>query len=382
MAVIPVANKHEDTAVNQHLVPQCYMREWGYNPKKSSVWVYEKDCSVVETDIEEINHIYGSKPIKKINAIDNYYDIKAGCYFMPQEALDEIFGPTMHLIVKFEEQVLDTEKKRNDKFKLFDEWIITDDLGVELTETERLALKQYFSDARYVFIEKEWDRQYENNWRDYIKNLEEKIRKTKAGIDCKVIDGKTVSSIITGDIISEIVKLLIVFDIRGFSTDNYLNKKIDEVWNVLPKEFAEMELEPEDRMHPIETTVKEWFRHEYILHICYDILKDKHITGVAKTIWDAYKTHLVPRFCLTDMSYPFVTSERPAFINILETGEQEQIFVALPTMLICMGRGNPGQFFINNLSKDEVDYYNKVVVQNNELIISCTDKFNIEKCFD
>ena len=41
MANIPIADKHEDTATNQHLVPRCYMREWAYNPNKSSVWLYQ-----------------------------------------------------------------------------------------------------------------------------------------------------------------------------------------------------------------------------------------------------------------------------------------------------------------------------------------------------
>lgn len=31
MANIPIADKHKDTATNQHLVPRCYMREWAYN---------------------------------------------------------------------------------------------------------------------------------------------------------------------------------------------------------------------------------------------------------------------------------------------------------------------------------------------------------------
>lgn len=121
MANIPIADKHEDAAINQHLVPKCYMKEWAYNPKKSSVWFYQRDKEGKETDVDIINISYASKQIRKINAIDNYYDIKAGCYFMPQEALDEIFGPTMHLKVVLDGINLDTEKKRNEKFGLLNE---------------------------------------------------------------------------------------------------------------------------------------------------------------------------------------------------------------------------------------------------------------------
>ena len=47
-------------------------------------------------------------------------------------------------------------------------------------------------------------------------------------------------------------------------------------------------------------------------------------------------------FILTDAKHPFVTSERTVFMNILDNGQKEHIFVALPTMLISMGRGDKG----------------------------------------
>lgn len=58
MANIPIADKHKDTATNQHLVPRCYMREWAYNPNKSSVWLYQRDSGGEETDVDKINISY------------------------------------------------------------------------------------------------------------------------------------------------------------------------------------------------------------------------------------------------------------------------------------------------------------------------------------
>lgn len=379
MANIPIADKHEDTATNQHLVPQCYMREWAYNPNKSSVWLYQRDSGGEETDVDKINISYGSKQIKKINAIDNYYDIKAGCYFMPQEALDEIFGPTMHLTVTLDGVSLDTEKKRNEKFGLFDEWIVSGVDGNVITEEEKVDLKKYFDEARFVFIEKEWDHQYENNWRTYINDFYNKILQTKSGIGCNSVGEKNISTLVTAEMISEIIKLLIVFDIRGFSLDEYINEQIDSIFDILPSEIFDMELEPEDRMHPMETTVRECFRHQFILHLCYDILKGNQMSGIVKTIWEGYKEHLIPRFCLTDAKHPFMTSERPVFMNILDNGQKEHIFVALPTMLISMGRGDKGQFFVCNLSPDEVDAYNRTIAKNNEFIISRDSNLDVNK---
>lgn len=379
MAKIPIADKHEDTATNQHLVPKCYMREWAYNPKKSSVWLYQRDNGVEETDVDKINILYGSKQIKKINAIDNYYDIKAGCYFMPQEALDEIFGPTMHLTVTLDGKSLDTEDKRNKKFGLFEEWIVSDMDGNTITKKEKEDLKKYFDEARFVFIEKEWNYQYESHWRTYINDFYKKILQTKRGMECNIVDGKNISTLITEEMISEIIKLLIVFDIRGFLSDEYLNEQIDSIFDHPSLKIYDMNLEPEDRMHPIETTVRECFRHQFILHLCYDILKGNQMSGIVKKIWEEYKEHLIPIFCLTDVNHPFVTSERPVFLNVLDNGQKEYIFVALPTMLISMGRGDKGQFFVCNLSSDEVDAYNRIIAKNNGFIISCDNNLDVNK---
>ena len=201
---------------------------------------------------------------------------------------------------------------------------------------------------------------------------------TKSGIGCNTVDGKQICSLITGEMISEIIKLLIVFDIRGFSSDEYINEQIDSIFDILPTEISDMELEPEDRMHPMESTPRECFRHQFILHLCYDILKGNQMSGVVKIIWEGYKEHLIPRFCLTDINHPFVTSERPVFMNVLENGQKEHIFVALPTMLITMGRGEKGQFFINNLSNDDVDAYNRIIAKNNQCVISRDNNLDVK----
>ena len=125
-------------------------------------------------------------------------------------------------------------------------------------------------------------------------------------------------------------------------------------------EFFDIDLDSKYRIHPSEVSPRESFRHQYILHICYDILKDNQMTGAAKAFWDGYKEHLVPCFCLTDMTHPFVTSERPAFMSVLNTGEKEQ-------------------FFISTLTPNEVDVYNHRIAENNKLIISNTNKLDVDK---
>ncbi|WP_071175664.1 hypothetical protein [Butyrivibrio hungatei] len=72
-----------------------------------------------------------------------------------------------------------------------------------------------------------------------------------------------------------------------------------------------------------------------------------------------------------------MTSEHPVFINDRIDGKKEQIFVALPTLLIVFGRGEKGQFSISNLTKAEVAYFNKAIIKNNKYIISCSKTVEI-----
>lgn len=74
-----------------------------------------------------------------------------------------------------------------------------------------------------------------------------------------------------------------------------------------------------------------------------------------------------------------MTSERHVFMNILDNGQKEHIFVALPTMLISMRRGDKGQFLVCNLSPDEVDAYNRTIAKNNEFIISRDSNLDVNK---
>lgn len=378
MAYIPVADQHEDTAVNQHLVPQCYMREWSYNPNETSVWLYDKISKARSVSPDEINEMC-SKKLKKINAINNYYDIKAGFISMPQEALDEIFGPTMHLIVSLDNELLDTEEKRNNNFYLFDNWVITDNHNTPLTVDERDSLKKYFREARFVLIEKEWSKQYENNWRTLIKDIEQKVRAINNSFNAAKANGVKASNVFPADIISEVVKNLIIFSIRGYSSNDYFNEMVDHVLNLLPQEISDLEIEPQYRMHPSETTAKEELRHQFYLHLYYNILKGNDLVGPVKAVFDCYKRDLVLDFCLTDISNPFVTSERPVFVNTDDNGKKLMFFVTLPTMLIAFGKGKKEHCYISDLTltPEKVTEYNKIIAKNNDLIISCTNQLDI-----
>ena len=62
MSDIPSPKLHPEVAINQHLVPQCYMRQWSYNRNKS-VWIFDKNAKL---DGEKTDWRIESKKIEKI----------------------------------------------------------------------------------------------------------------------------------------------------------------------------------------------------------------------------------------------------------------------------------------------------------------------------
>ena len=53
MAVIPEPKTHGDVAMNQHLIPRCYMKALKHNSGRNpKVWVFDKDGGYCESNPE------------------------------------------------------------------------------------------------------------------------------------------------------------------------------------------------------------------------------------------------------------------------------------------------------------------------------------------
>lgn len=90
----PKANTHPNVAKNQHLIPRTYMREWSF-AGNDSVFVYKKNESNKGIQIKNIN---------TINCEGGFYDIKAGDIFIPDEALDPLFGFLKNYRIELDEK--------------------------------------------------------------------------------------------------------------------------------------------------------------------------------------------------------------------------------------------------------------------------------------
>ena len=158
---IPKPNTHPDVAKNQHLVPQTYMKAWSYNGG-NSVWVYDKKYleEGLENADEKTIWKIESRSIERINAITNFYDMKAGDMYLSEDALEEIYGFLKGYDISFEGENLDTYEKLNQHFFDIDNWVpslnihkenLVSNLSILLNEMNQILIRGYKTEGEYIF---------------------------------------------------------------------------------------------------------------------------------------------------------------------------------------------------------------------------------------
>ena len=92
-------------------------------------------------------------------------------------------------------------------------------------------------------------------------------------------------------------------------------------------------------------------------------------------------TSCVRELCTRDTRpHVVVRLVRRLIICLYTTRCAERIcFVARPTLLVLLGRGAKTDFFIRNLTPDEVDVYNKATAAQGNLLIVPSNAFPISK---
>ncbi|RQN03095.1 DUF4238 domain-containing protein [Clostridium butyricum] len=228
--------------------------------------------------------------------------------------------------------------------------------GGIIDKTDRDKIEIYLKETRYTYIETEWAKRYESNWRTYIKNIEKKLRNLK----------QSISTGITVNDIQLIIEYLIMYNFRSSEGNELFNEVFKDISNILP-ELDSIKIPEEERIHSEDDTALEEIKHNLLLNQFVEFLKSNK--GYMKNFVDRCVRNLEINFCLTDSCYPFITSNTPAFILNRDDGAKEYILVALPTMLISLGRGNSQQFIVSNLSNKEVDVYNRKIAKHGTLLI-------------
>lgn len=360
--VIPQANTHNDVAKEQHLVPRTYMRQWSYN-NSDSIYVYEK--TKASRGIHSAN-------VDNINYISGYYDIKAGDFFVPNEALVELYNfISSQCKVFLEGEELDTLKKLNDKFSKFDSWKIYDKNGVQATKKEKNEIKRVIMQSRYTFIETEWSYRYEDSWNNFITDLEKKVRSNQLKVLAKPV-------MLSAEELKKLVEFIIVFDFRSINGNAWIKQIIEEI---LPEEIDSLEIPKNERVHLFNKTAGDELKHGVIIHACYDYLRNNG--GKMKLILDKYLKNIGVKICLTDESTPFITSELPSQVVRNIEGYYEHIFVATPTMLITTYKtDNVKHYKVDYLKRKYVNRYNSYIAKNSSVVITKDSSININNLLE
>lgn len=369
---IPSPDIHTEVAINQHLVPQCYMREWSYNGG-SSVWVYNKVEQYNKEKPEKSDWNIVSRKTKKINSLNNFHDLKAGSLYMPDDALNDIFGFLQAFNIYLDSKQLKTQEERNQYYYRFSDWKIFDSDGNLVSQENKDKIKEYLSESRYTYIETEWARAYENNWRGYISDIEQKVRTLKNTTPTGLEEPHQGTGISKDDI-DMLMKYLIIYDWRSFKGNKNFNDVVEAIKHIIP-ELQNIEVPKNERIHMEDATIMDEIIHNIKLKHFVEFLKNN--SGMLRAFIDEYKKNMTICFGLTDIEHPFITSNTPAFIFTRVDGMNEHILVARPTMLISLGRGESNHFIISNLSAEQVGIYNKGIAAHGELLILPRDDFDV-----
>lgn len=357
---IESANTHSNVAKNQHLLPRTYMKQWSKD-NTDSVYFFDK------THFEEG---VCQRKVDTINSLNNYYDIKAGDLFVPDDALNEIFGFLNELDIDYidieEDGIegniysLSTLKELNAHYRKFENWIIKDKNGNLATKKERNKIKQRLEQARYTFIEEEWNKQYENNWIPFITSFEKNVRDTQLKVFSKVPKLKI-------DDFFQLMEYIVIFDFRNFNGNSLINELLD---TIIPNEAKEIVVPNKEKVHYFNNTAYEEFKYGDKIEAYYEYLKLKkgHISVMLKN----YINKLDVIIYITDFSNPFITSDKPSMVIKNTSNKNEHIFVATPTMLITtyLRNGKVPNYSVKKIDVKGVKYYNKRIAEySNSLIV-------------
>ncbi len=347
--IIPVIS--EETAVHQHLVPRTYMKKWCR--VGSQVRIYDK-----------IKQIYGNRNTRSINYKDYFYDFLPG-ERMPEAALEAIYGFMNGCSIEYVNssgQSVTASKLEdyNTAYNFRDTWNVVDSDGHKLTSDEFGNLLGYLQQARYSFIEKEWSRQYENQWATFIDTLEDKLRKIKKQ------GGNSKSCTVTTDEFTPLFKYLLIYDWRCAEGDPLVNDIIGWFSGLMNASTSPIPLD--ERIHPEDETIDDEIRHGIVRNILYKFLSGE--SNVMDEHWKSYQKNLTFVFYLTDTAHPFITSDQPSLLIENSTGEKEHILAASPTLLISTAKKDkPGVYLICNATNDEVKAYNKKIYEEANMVI-------------
>lgn len=330
-----------------HRIPQTYMKEWCNSG--NTVWYYDKSIQRSE-----------QRNISKIMGINFFHSIKAGSIFTTPEALNKIFAPINgYKVYEIDSMGVKRELSKelmNRKFSDYDNWIIKDTNGLDITPKKRRIIYSEIKQISDNSIEEMWSQVCENSWKDMILMIEKNVNN---------IHEKKQGVLTDGDF-RNIVKYFVILQWRSYKCYPIVREEFDRIADVLPNV---MEMEIEESIHREDKTVRDELWHNFLLSQYYKYFNGE---GAMFTQLESFFANLTPLFQI-DKKERLITSDNPCFTFRNKDGYIEPVFVALPGLLISLAKKNPdaiGEYRIYEMNSTDVEYYNRVIFENGDRIIS------------
>jgi hypothetical protein len=334
----------ETEAKYHHLIPQTYMRgSWKHGVTKNSR-VYSVDKGVTD--------VGSSVKTKDIGGIEDYHSIRVDSLIATNDDCVKFFEPLKNYQVLIENKIETDLMKLNQNFYEYDSWIIQDDKGNIVSETQKNTLKKDILSIHVKYIEVEWSHQYENYWNS-----------TKDAIIAE-IDKHPNQQKIPSVKREELTKFMVSMDWRTLPYPTRMQELMDFF---LGQKFLgadlKQELIPEDdRLYPFLKTVYDEFSHSYLLKQFKKFLQGNGpIMNEAINIINNMGIILL----LAPQNGEFITSDNPVCWFTNSNGDKEYIFPITPNVACSLKKGiSQTEYIVQQLTKNELISINNKLKNN------------------
>ena len=320
------------------------MKPWCFSGK--TVFAYDKQSG-----------FWDERNIENICGIKYYHSIRANSLYVTSDALEKIFGFLSIYNISYNGVNLNTLEAMHHSYQYYDEWEIRYPKGAFVSKKQRNVFKTKIQQAKFNDIEEQWSKKYENGWETLIREIESVLYPIKNGLPFKL----------TRHAFSELIRYYVMFEWRGFGGNLEFANAFNQIDEIFP--FSSVEIPEEERALSFYTNVLEEMKHNLLVKY-FDLFQDGK--GIMQTYKQLLEDSCTAVFLIAPRGYNFISSDNPCFRFKNENDEAVPFFVALPQLAIIFPKKDgesPNEYCINELSLDEIGYYNKQIFTNSKNLI-------------
>ncbi|MGV6975502.1 DUF4238 domain-containing protein [Bacillus toyonensis] len=328
-----------------HLIPRVYMKAWRHGDL--SIYVVEKGKSDLGTE----------KNMRNFGGINNYHSIRAGSLYASSDDCADFFKPLQNYSVEIDGEIVEDLYDLNMKFVEFDEWIIKDSNGKEVTKKVKNTLKNTIRSITKKDIEVGWDKQYENHWDKINKQITHDILLKANSLTEKHLMKETIDR-------KDLIKFMVSIEWRTNLYHPEIQETLDKALrkNSYGIDFKSILIPEKERLYPFLETLYDEYAHSIILKFYREFLD-----GTGPIMEEAQKLINTAGivFRLAPKDGEFITSDNPVCRFTNTEGKPEIIFPLTPKIACSIYLDSaPGYYVLDDINKDELVRYNNTLKDN------------------